>query len=284
MQSAKDALAQQYGGETSPLDGAPFAEHTFVIPDVLGRFDRIVSPSSLSLAERHKRQSLTNTPRQRDQMAHLGLVPGDMTPSSLLNVFPRLCFSYSLARARLTESLVATHRHFEGHYMTFYPSIDVLRRCIDTESRQLLHREQETACGRVDPGRLRYSSTYASLPATTPFDVFFDIEYGSDTLVNYRNHSVHATYRTPSNQYLSPIPFIYLTVSPAIMVWMRTSVLAGIHPRTPKIEVIGLSYIFLIKPDTPIHPFRNHWNWGCTSCASGSLPLKHSATSRGQSH
>lgn len=45
VQSAKDALAGRYGGETSPLDGAPFAEHTFIIPDVPGRFDRIVSSS-----------------------------------------------------------------------------------------------------------------------------------------------------------------------------------------------------------------------------------------------
>ena len=51
VQSAKDALARQYGGETSPLDGAPFAEHTFVIPDVPGRFDRIVSPACPTLAE-----------------------------------------------------------------------------------------------------------------------------------------------------------------------------------------------------------------------------------------
>ena len=51
VKSAKDALAQQYGGETSPLDGAPFAEHTFVIPDVPGRFDRIVSPTCPTLAE-----------------------------------------------------------------------------------------------------------------------------------------------------------------------------------------------------------------------------------------
>ncbi len=57
VQSAKDALARQYGGETSPLDGAPFAEHTFVIPDVPGRFDRIVSPACPTLAESaHKAQ------------------------------------------------------------------------------------------------------------------------------------------------------------------------------------------------------------------------------------
>ena len=126
--------------------------------------------------------------------------------------------------------------------MTFYPSLDTLQKCIDTELRHLLHREQELACGRVDPGRLRYSSTCAYLPTNTPFDVFFDIDYGSDTLVNYRNRSVHATYRTSSNQYLPSLPNIDLAVSPAIMIWMRTSVLAGIHPRTPKIDVSGPSY------------------------------------------
>ena len=142
--------------------------------------------------------------------------------------------------------------------MTFYPSLDILRKYIDTESRHHLHREQETACGRVDPGRLLYSNTYASLPTNNSFNVFFDIDYGSDTLVNYRNHSVHATYRTSSNQYLPPIPSIDLAVSPAIMVWMRTSVLAGIHPRTPKIDVRGSSYRYMIKPDTFLYPLRNH--------------------------
>jgi hypothetical protein len=169
-------------------------------------------------------------------MAYLGLIPLDMTPSSLLNIFPRLCLSFSVG-ARLTEYPVATHRHFEGHYMTFYPSLSTLQQSIDTELRHLLHREQESACGRVDPGRLRYSGTYAYLHTDTPFDVYFDIDYGSDTLVNYRNRSVHATYRTSSNQYLPDISNIDLAVSPAIMIWMRTSVLAGIHPRTPKIDV-----------------------------------------------
>ena len=131
--------------------------------------------------------------------------------------------------------------------MTFYPSLDTIQQCIDAESRHLLHREQETACGRVDPGRLRYSSTYASLPTDTPFDVFFDLDYGSDALVNYRNRSVHATYRTSSNQYLPSLPNIYLAVSPTIMIWMRTSVLAGIHPRTPKIDVSGPSYTSKMK-------------------------------------
>jgi len=137
--------------------------------------------------------------------------------------------------------------------MTFYPSIGTLQKCIDTEIRHLLHREQETTCGRVDPGRLRYSSTYAYLPTDTPFDVYFDIDYGSDTLVNYRKRSVHATYRTTSNQYLPSLPNIDLAVSPAIMIWMRTSVLAGIHPRTPKIHVSGPSYTSMMRRNTFLH-------------------------------
>ena len=134
--------------------------------------------------------------------------------------------------------------------MTFYPPIDILRKCIDIEIRHLLHREQEMASGKADPGRLRYFSTYASLPTNTPFDVFFDLEYGSDTLVNYRNRSVHATYRTSSNQYLPSLPSINLAVSPVIMVWMRTSVLAGIHPRTPKIDVSRSSCEKQMEPNT----------------------------------
>lgn len=133
--------------------------------------------------------------------------------------------------------------------MTFYPSSYILRQCIDIEIRHLLHREQEMACGKVDPGRLQYFSTYASLPTNTPFNVFFDIEYGSDTLVNYRNRSVHATYRTSSNQYLPSLPSIDLAVSPVIMVWMRTSVLAGIHPRTPKINVSDSSCKLKMEPN-----------------------------------
>lgn len=137
--------------------------------------------------------------------------------------------------------------------MTFYPSLDTIRQCIDTESRHLLHREQETACGRVDPGRLRYSNTYASLSANTPFDAFFDLDYGSDTLVNFRNRSMHATYRTSSNQYLPSLPSIDLAVSPTIMIWMRTSVLAGIHPRTPKIDVSGPSSTSIMEHNTFLH-------------------------------
>lgn len=50
--AAQEALARQYGGETSPLDGSPFAEPTFVIPDVPERFFRIVSePSALQFTK-----------------------------------------------------------------------------------------------------------------------------------------------------------------------------------------------------------------------------------------
>lgn len=183
-------------------------------------------------------------PAQRDQMATLGLVPSDMTSTSLLNVFPRqsslirlpaFCLTYALLRT------VLTHRFFEGHYMTFYPCLDTIRHCIELEEERLKIRERDTNTGNADPGRLSYSSTYATLPRTTLYDVFFDVEYGQDTILDYRNRSLHATYRTSSNQSLSFVPPVTLATSPAIMIWMRTSVLAGIQPQTPRIEVILIS-------------------------------------------